>query len=182
MTRILRDPRLGLVWLAARLWVGWQFLSAGWDKTFGADSSAWWGSSEGVRGFLNFASSPQMTTGERPPVAGWYAWLIDSVFLPVDGFFAVAIPLGELLVGIGLIVGLFTGAAAFFGWLMSLSFMLAGALSTGDNPLIVTLTIAILFAGSAASAYGIDGLALGRRLQERRRSRRDHRRAVPLAR
>lgn len=28
MSSIVRDPRLGLVWLAARLLVGWKFLAA----------------------------------------------------------------------------------------------------------------------------------------------------------
>ncbi len=45
----------------------------------------------------------------------WYDW------------FAKVICLGELLIGIGLIVGGLTGIAAFFGALMNMSFLLAGS-------------------------------------------------------
>jgi uncharacterized membrane protein YphA (DoxX/SURF4 family) len=31
MSRVIRDQRLGIVWLAARLWVGYEFLHAGWQ-------------------------------------------------------------------------------------------------------------------------------------------------------
>lgn len=182
MFNVLRDPRLGLVWLAARLWVGWEFLYAGWEKTFGADSAAWWGSNAGVRGFLSFAASPQMTGGQRPPVASWYGSLIDNLFLPIDGFFAVAIPLGELLVGVGLIAGLLTSASAFFGALMSLNFMLAGALATGKNPLMFALELLILFAGTAAYVYGADRVAIPRlKAAWAARGGRTRHRPVPLA-
>jgi hypothetical protein len=30
MSSIMRDPKLGLVWLAVRLWVGSELLDAGW--------------------------------------------------------------------------------------------------------------------------------------------------------
>lgn len=183
MASILRDPRLGLVWLAARLWLGWEFFYAGWEKTFGSESSAWWGSTAGVRGFLSFAASPTMTTGDHPAVASWYAQLIRSVFLPIDDVFAVAIPLGELLVGIGLIAGLFTLASAFFGALMSLNFMLAGALSTAKNPLMFGLELLILFAGAAAYVYGVDRLAIPRlKAAWTQRGRRIRHHPVPLAR
>jgi thiosulfate dehydrogenase [quinone] large subunit len=162
MTTILRDPRLGLVWLAARLWLGWEFLHAGWEKTFGSESSAWWGSTSAVHGYLSHAASPQSTSGAHPPVAHWYAGVVNHVFLPIDSVFAVAIPLGELLVGIGLILGLFTMASAFFGVLMNLNFLLAGSTSAGLNPLMFGLGLLIVFAGSASYVYGVDRVALPR--------------------
>ena len=158
MNRILRDPRLGLVWLAARLWVGWEFLDAGWQKTFGSESSSWWGSTGGVHGFLSFAGSPASTGGAHAAVPHWYGTLINSVFIHGDRFFAVAIPLGELLVGIGLILGLFTMASAFFAVLMNLSYLLAGSTGAGLNPEMFGLGLLIMFAGSAAYVYGIDCL------------------------
>lgn len=160
MNAILRDPRLGLVWLVARLWVGWEFLDAGWQKTFGAESSAWWGSTSGVRGFLGFAGSPASTSGAHPAVSHWYGWLINNAFLHADRFFAVAIPLGELLVGVGLILGLFTMASAFFGALMNLAYLLAGSTGGGLNPEMFGLGLLIMAAGSAAYVYGVDRMLL----------------------
>lgn len=161
MSSALRDPRLGLVWLAARLWVGWLWLDAGWEKL---TDSAWVGGDApaAVNGFLANAASDRMTSGEFPQVSSWYAWLIDNVFLPGDTFMSYLIAFGEVAVGLGLIFGVFTMAAAFFGALMSLNFMLAGALGTGDNPLMFGLQLLILFAGAAAYVYGVDRFALPR--------------------
>lgn len=161
MTSVLRDPRLGLVWLAVRLWVGWQFLDAGWEKIRDA---AWVGSDApaAINGFLSFASSDQMTAGEHPAVASWYASLIDNAFLPGDTVLSYLIAIGEFAVGLGLILGAFTMAAAFFGAFMNLNFMLAGSTGTGDNPLMFGLGLLLLFAGAAAYVYGLDRFMIPR--------------------
>jgi thiosulfate dehydrogenase (quinone) large subunit len=184
MNAFLRDPRLGLVWLAARLWVGWQFLHAGWDKTFTSESSSWWGSTTGIQGFLGNAGSAKSTTGAYAPVSHWYGALINHGFLHADRFFAIAIPAGELLVGVGLILGLFTMAAAFGGALLNLNFLLSGSTSAGINPLMFGLGLLIMVAGSAAYVYGVD-----RVLQPRLKAialtkgeRVIHHKPVPLAR
>ena len=174
MNAILRDPRLGLVWLAARLWVGWQFLHAGYEKTFTSENSSWWGSTTRIKGFLGNAGSAKSTSGAYAPVSHWYGALVNHVFLHADRFFAIAIPTGELLVGVGLILGLFTMAAAFGGALLNLNFLLAGSTSAGLNPLMFGLGLSIMFAGSAAYVYGIDRVTLPR-LKAIARSRGEHR-------
>ena len=65
---------------------------------------------------------------------------------------------GELLVGLGLIVGLLTGIAAFFGALMNVSFLLAGTLST--NPILFILATWLVLAWKVAGWYGLDRYAL----------------------
>lgn len=161
MTAVLRDPRLGLVWLAARLWVGWEFLHAGWDKI---TDSAWVGSGapSAIHGFLSFAASDKMTTGDHPAVATWYAWLVNHVFLNIDGFMSYLIAFGEFAVGLGLILGMLTMSAAFLGALMNLNFMLAGSLGTAKNPLMFALELLIMFAGAAAYVYGVDRFLMPR--------------------
>ena len=72
----------------------------------------------------------------------WYTW------------FAKVIAVGEVLVGIGLIVGALTGIAAFFGALMNMSFMLAGSAST--NPVLFTLSVLIILAWRVAGLIGLD--------------------------
>lgn len=155
MARILRDPRLGLVWLAARLWLGWEFADAGWEKI---TSSAWVGSGApaGIHGFLAHAASPAMTSGAHAPVATWYATLLNHLFLPVDTGWSYLIAIGELAVGIGLVLGVFTMAAAFFGAFMNLDYLLAGSTSAGVNPIMLGLGLLVMFAGSAAYVYGLD--------------------------
>jgi thiosulfate dehydrogenase (quinone) large subunit len=159
MAGILRDPRLGMVWLAARLFVGWKFLEAGWDKVTG---SGWMSSTEGINGFLGGAGSPEATAGEHASVSVWYAWLVNHVFLHMQGLLSYLVPLGEVAIGIGLILGIFTLGAAFFGAVLNLLFMLSGSLSAGINPIMFGLGMLIMFAGSAAYVYGADRILLPR--------------------
>jgi thiosulfate dehydrogenase (quinone) large subunit len=159
MERTLRDPRLGMVWLAARLFVGWKFLEAGWDKVTGSE---WLSSTEGIHGFLSGVGSPEASAGEHASVSHWYAWLVNNVFLHVQGLLAYLVPLGEVAIGIGLILGIFTLGAAFFGAMLNLLFMLSGSLSASINPIMFGLGLLIMFAGSAAYVYGVDAVLLPR--------------------
>jgi thiosulfate dehydrogenase [quinone] large subunit len=161
MAQILRDPRLGFVWLAARLWLGWEWIHAGWDKI---TSSAWVGSDvpAGIHGFLTHAASPAMTSGDHASVASWYATLINHIFLPVESGWSYLIAIGEFAVGIALVAGAFTMLAAFFGAFMNLNFLLAGTTSAALNPIMLALGLLVLFAGSAAYVYGLDRFMMPR--------------------
>ncbi|HEX6511326.1 MAG TPA: DoxX family protein, partial [Chloroflexota bacterium] len=72
-----------------------------------------------------------------------------------------AITIGEILVGIGLILGLFTGIAAFFGGLMNVDYLFAGSLGSGavNAPLFVLAT-ALVLAWRVAGYIGLDFFAL----------------------
>ncbi len=150
----------GTIWLVIRLWVGYEFLTAGWDKVAGKDAAVWVGDKAGVgiKGFLTFASSPQMTGGAHPSVLGWYADLIKNVFIPSAGVLTYMVAYGEVLVGLALIFGLFTRFAAFWAAFLNLMFLLAG--STGVNPPMFTLEVFILLVGGTAGLIGLDYFAL----------------------
>ena len=61
---------------------------------------------------------------------------------------------GEIAVGIGLILGLFTGIAAFFGGLMNANYLFAGTVSI--NPLLFVLSTWLVLAWRVAGYYGLD--------------------------
>jgi len=65
---------------------------------------------------------------------------------------------GEVLIGLGLIFGVLTGIAAFFGVFMNLNFLLAGAVSI--NPVIGTLALFLILAWRIAGYYGGDSFVL----------------------
>lgn len=92
----------------------------------------------------------------RPPVS--YDWYREYVQFMLDRgwhtWFADVVAWGELLVGVGLIAGALVGIAAFFGALMNVSFMLAGTAST--NPVLVSLSIALILAWRVAGLIGLD--------------------------
>ena len=59
-----------------------------------------------------------------------------------------------MAVGLGLILGVLTGFAAFFGALMNMSFLLAGSAST--NPVLFTLAVGLILGWKVAGYYGVD--------------------------
>ena len=143
------------IWTIIRIYLGWLWLSSGIGKL---GNPAWVGSEAGtaVTGFLSRALT--LATGERPSVSAWYAWLIENVFLPNAQIMSYLIPLGEVLVGAALILGLLTGLSAFFGGFMNASFLLAGTVSS--NPVMFILATWLVLAWRVAGYYGLDYFVL----------------------
>ncbi len=98
----------------------------------------------------------------RPPISyEWYRDFIAALLASdLEGAFAWLITLGEIAVGLGLILGVLTGIAAFFGALMNMSFLLAGSAST--NPVLFTLAVGLILAWKVAGYYGFDRYLLPR--------------------
>jgi thiosulfate dehydrogenase (quinone) large subunit len=142
------------LWLLVRLYLGYEWAMAGWDKI---QNPAWFGSEAGaaIQGFVQGALAK--TGGAHPDVQMWYASFLQSTVLPNAKVWANAIAVGELLVGLGLLVGLFTAVAAFFGFFMNLNFMLAGAVSL--NPIWMLLSLGLIAAHRVAGYYGLDRYA-----------------------
>ena len=145
------DRRLAWLWLIVRLYVGYEWLLAGWDKII---NPAWVGAKAGtaLSGFLNHSIS--LTGGDHPVVQAWYAAFLKSAILPAVGFWSYVVAFGEVLVGIGLILGVFTGIAALFGFFMNMNYLLAGSVST--NPILLFLSIFLVLAWKTAGWWGLD--------------------------
>lgn len=152
ITRTLfSDTRLAPLWLLLRLYVGWEWLQAGWHKV---TSPAWVGPQAGtaVGGFLKGALSK--AGGDHPDVTPWYAWFIEHVALPNAALFSHLVAFGEVAVGVALILGLLTGFAAFFGGLMNANFLLAGTVSS--NPALFILATWLVLGWRVAGWLGLD--------------------------
>lgn len=145
------------LWFIVRLYVGYEWLTAGVDKVL---NPAWFGSGAGVamKGFV--AGALSKTTGAHPDVQMWYASFLKSTVLPHAVSWSNAIAVGEVLVGVGLIVGAVVGVAAFFGAFMNLNFMLSGTVSI--NPILFTLSIFLILAWRVAGYWGADKYVLPR--------------------
>jgi len=145
------DIRSAPFWFIIRLYLGYEWLMAGWDKVI---SPTWFGSHAGaaVQGFVHGALGK--TTGAHPDVQMWYAAFLEHAVLPYPVIWSNAIAVGEVLVGLGLIVGLFTATAAFFGALMNLDYLLSGTVSI--NPILFVLAISIMLAHRVAGHWGLD--------------------------
>jgi thiosulfate dehydrogenase [quinone] large subunit len=145
------NSRAGLFWLPIRLFLGFEWIEAGWHKATG---TGWLDGGTALAGFWkNAANIPEQG---RPLIT--FEWYRDFINFLLAGhhetWFAWVITFGELAIGIGLIVGALTGIAAFFCAFMNMSFLLAGSAST--NPVMFTLAVGVMLAWRVAGYYGLD--------------------------
>jgi thiosulfate dehydrogenase [quinone] large subunit len=64
------------------------------------------------------------------------------------------VAIGELLIGIALILGLFVGIAAFLGAILNFTFVFAG--SAGVNPAMILVSLLLVLAWRNAGWIGLD--------------------------
>ncbi len=140
------------LWLAVRLYVGYDFIVAGFHKF---STPAWMdGSGTGILGFWTGALG---TTASGAPVISfdWYRGFLQFLMdTNSAGWFSYVIVFGEMAVGLGLILGAFVGLAAAGGLMMNMSYLLAGTTST--NPVLVILGILLILAWKNAGYIGLD--------------------------
>lgn len=152
---LTRSTASAPLWLIVRLYLGYVWLMGGWEKV---TNPAWFGSDAGaaLNGFVQGALAK--TAGLHPDVQMWYASFLQNAVSSNLTLWSNVVAVGEVLVGLGLLVGLFTGVAAFFGFFMNLNFMLAGTVSL--NPIWMLLAVGLMLAHRVAGHYGLDRYAL----------------------
>lgn len=143
---LFHNSRAGLLWLPVRLFLAASWLTAGLFKIVNES----WRDGTALDAFW------QTILAEEGPVAyDWYRSFIQLLAdIDASPWFSWVVMLGEVAVGVGLLLGLLTGIAAFFGALMNVSFLLAG--STASNPVLFTLAIGVMLAWRVAGYYGFD--------------------------
>jgi thiosulfate dehydrogenase (quinone) large subunit len=140
------------LWTLARLYLGWQWLQAGYHKLDGDG----WINQDGsaLQGF--WARAIVVPETGKPAIT--YGWYRDFIKYMLDHewyhWFAPLIAISETAVGIALIVGVFTGLAAIGGATLNFNFLLAGSAST--NPVLFVLAVLILMAWKVAGFIGVD--------------------------
>lgn len=165
-TFLFSDPRMAGLWFIVRCYIGYQWLVAGWGKltgysldigSFGTPlrGGAWVFTGNGDAGLKAFLHGALLgASGSHPLVQWWYAAFLQHLVLPQAGVFAYIVTFGELLVGLGLLFGAFTGIAAFFGIFMSMNYLLAGSVSL--NPILCIFSLFLVLAWRISGFYGVD--------------------------
>jgi thiosulfate dehydrogenase [quinone] large subunit len=157
--RVARFLRVGQdaapLYLGVRLFLAYEWLHSGWGKL---TNPAWSQTGAALQGFWQRAVA--VPAQGSPPIAypayraliqymldhGWYTW------------FAKLIIAGELLVGLGLLLGGLTAVAAVFGLLLNFSFIYAG--SASSNPTLIILEALIIYGWRVAGLWGLDRVLL----------------------
>lgn len=144
-------------YLGIRLFLGYEWLGSAWGKL---GNPAWVQTGDALRGYWERASA--VPAQGQPPITypayrafiqfmldnDWYTW------------FATLVAVGELLIGLGLLLGGLTAVAAAFGLLMNFSFVYAGSAST--NPTLIILEAVIIYGWLVAGWWGLDRFLLPR--------------------
>lgn len=176
------------LWLVARVWLGWEWFQAGWGKVFGGDITwrVWdWGNEQfslfgdgnigwvrsgvvdgsevgvgdSVAGFAQGAIAA--AEGPHPDVAySWYVNFLEWIANTIHPVVGPLVAVGEVVIGLALILGLFTGIMAFLGAVLNFSFIFAG--SAGTNPAMIIVSLFLVLAWRNAGWYGLDRYVLPR--------------------
>ncbi len=154
---LFNDKRVSILWLFVRVWLGWQWISSGLEKL---ENPGWMQTGEALKGF--WTRAVQVPAEGRPPIAyDWYRSLIQSM---LDSgayvWFAKMVVVGELILGIALIVGLFVGVTAFLAGFMNWNFIMAGSASV--NGVFFGLAVLLVLAWKIAGYLGLDYFLLPR--------------------
>ena len=159
--RIIEDPplakllfsntRMAWLWTIIRVLIGISWLQAGLHKV---SDAGWMQTGDALKGF--WAGALAIPDGGKSKIAfDWYRQFLQGL---MDSgsyvWFAKLVAVGELLVGVALIIGAFVGIIAFFAAFMNWNYIMAGTAST--NPLLLVGAIALILAWKIAGYYGAD--------------------------
>ncbi|MBI3538056.1 MAG: DoxX family protein [Chloroflexi bacterium] len=146
---LFSDSRFAWVWLVARLYVAYSWLTSGVGKL---SNPGWIGDGSALKGFWQNA----LKVDPKPVISfDWYRTFIQYLFdSQAYTWFSKLVVAGELAVGFFLLVGAFTGLAALVGGFMNWNFMMAGTASV--NPMLFILSVLLFTAWKTAGYWGMD--------------------------
>jgi thiosulfate dehydrogenase [quinone] large subunit len=148
---LFNTTRFAWLWAIIRIYLGYQWVNAGWHKMTGM---GWVDGGTALKGFWTKAAA--VPTEGKPQIT--YDWYRSFIQFMLDRewytWFAPLVAYGEFLVGVALILGAFVGIAAFFGGFLNWNFLMAGTAST--NGMLFALAIVLILAWKVAGWYGLD--------------------------
>src|ERR1700683_5252699 len=93
-----------VLWLLARLWLGYGWLNAGYQKLWGSEKAVFWnGGGGGVKGFAT-AGVAGSTAGKGGASYGWWAGFLHNFVIPNASWIGKVISVRELLIGGGVVL------------------------------------------------------------------------------
>jgi thiosulfate dehydrogenase (quinone) large subunit len=154
---LYRSKITSVLWLVARLWLGYGWLNAGYQKLWGSEKAAFWNGGAGVKGFAT-AGVAGSKAGTGGASYGWFAAFLHGFVIPNASWIAKLVTISELLIGAALILGLLTGAAAAAGLVLNIVYMFSG--SSGVNPAYAIVSVFLILAWRNAGYIGLDRFVL----------------------
>lgn len=128
MKKFMKENAIvGIIVTLLRIYYGWYFAKAGWGKIslMGTEKAF------NPAGFFKFGVlNPEGPIAGKAAggdvVAKLWMWITETIFLPMSDVLAYVIPFTEVILGILLILGLFTVVVASIGIFLNTTFLLSG--------------------------------------------------------
>jgi thiosulfate dehydrogenase (quinone) large subunit len=156
---LARSKVMAVAWTAMRIWLGIMWIQAGVSKLWGAENPAFL--HHGGAGVAGFA------THGTAAYTWWHSFLTGFV-VPNAGWIAVLVAVSEFVIGIALVLGLFTRLAALGSLVLLFTYVMSGTASVCG--FYALLALVLLATWRTSSWIGVGGLAAGYR--QRRRAQR----------
>ncbi len=155
---LFRSKSASIIWLVARLWLGYEWLNAGYQKLWGSDHAALWNhGGVAVKGYAT-AGVAGSTAGKGGASYGWWAGFLHNFVVPNSSWIAKLVAVSEFTIGTMLLLGLFTWVAAFAGLGLNVIYMFSG--TAGVNPAYAIVALLLILAWRNAGYLGLDRFAL----------------------
>jgi thiosulfate dehydrogenase [quinone] large subunit len=153
---VFANTALAPLWLVARVYLGYQWLIAGWAKAWGDDRWIAVNGHDGLALRAQWERATAMPEEGQPPIA--FDWYRDFLRFLIDHdaytWLSWVVAVGEVALGLALIIGACTGVAALLGATMTFNLQIAGAASV--NPVLFVIAVLIMFGWKVAGWIGID--------------------------
>jgi thiosulfate dehydrogenase [quinone] large subunit len=99
---LFSDPLAAPLWLVLRVFLGYQWVTAGWHKV---QDPAWMATGDGLKGFLTRAAALPAAPARAAITFDWYRSFLQALLdAQVSTGFAKVVAVGELLIGVALIL------------------------------------------------------------------------------
>lgn len=161
---LARSKVMALAWTAMRIWLGIMWIQAGMSKLWGAENPAFL--HHGGAGVVGFA------THGAAAYTWWHSFLTGFV-VPNAGWIAVLVAVSEFVIGIALVLGLFTRLAALGSLVLLFTYVMSGTASVCGFYALFALVL--LATWRTSSWIGVGGLAAGYRQRRREQHGTDRR-------
>jgi len=159
---LARSKVMAVAWTAMRVWLGAMWIQAGVAKLWGAENAAFLHNhGAGVAGFATHSSAAY----------SWWTSFLHGFVVPNAGWIGILVAVAEFVIGIALVLGLFTPIAALGSLALLFTYVMSGTASV--CAFYALFAIVILATWRTSGWIGIDGLLGGYR-------QRHHARALPI--
>jgi thiosulfate dehydrogenase [quinone] large subunit len=139
------------LWLVVRVYLGYEWFMAGYEKAIG---KGWLDGGAALKGF--WTGIVKVSGNGHDPISyDWYRAFIQMLLnANAQTWFAPLVVVGEMLIGIALILGVFTWFAALMGGFLNWNFTMSGSGSV--NGMYLVLSCLLILAWKIAGYYGLD--------------------------